>query len=145
MAKKIIGQVVWLGLVVKNFKAQQEFYRDVLGLKELTSGPHWAHFELDATHMLELMTGWPEPPHGRRCFRPGFQVEDIKAARRALAARGLEPTSDIQGGKKFGSFWCSFKDADGNYFELKQLVSSSARRASKPRRSAGKKARAARP
>jgi catechol 2,3-dioxygenase-like lactoylglutathione lyase family enzyme len=144
VAKKIPGHVVWLGLVVKDFEAQREFYRDVLGLKELKAGAHWAHFELGAGHRLELMSGWPEPPYQRRCFRPGFQVKDIKAARRALLARGLEPSSDINGGKRFGSFWCSFKDADGNYFELKQLIPSSTRRPSKARRHASKKSRAAR-
>ncbi len=129
MAKKITDRIVWLGVFVKNFQAQRRFYRDVLGMKELKAGDGWAHFKLGTSTMLELMLVSPEPPHQRKGFRPGFQVKDIKAARRELIERGAEPGSGIKGGKKAGGFWCSFKDADDNYFEIKQVIVSSSRRA----------------
>ncbi len=131
MTKKITDRIVWLGVFVKKFEAQRKFYRDMMGLEELKSGDGWAHFKLGTSSMLELMSLSPEPPHHRKGFRPGFQVKDIKAARREFIKRGAEPGSSIQGGKKAGGFWCSFKDADDNYIELKQILASPSRKAAK--------------
>ena len=122
MSKINVGRVVWLGVVVKDLKAQQRFYRDVVGLDVIESGEGWAHLDLGAGHLLELLQRSDEPPTEKKGFRPGFQVKDIEAARQELIARGAKPVGEIEGGAELGGSWCSFRDAEGNYFEIKQLM-----------------------
>ncbi len=51
--------------------------------------------------------------------------DDIHAARDALVARGVEAVTEIDGGEDAQGYWCYFRDAEGNIFELSQRLGSS--------------------
>ena len=131
MPRKNAGRVVWLGVVVKDMEAQLRFYRDVVGLEVIQAEDSWAHLDLGAGHLLELLALSDEPPEDRKGYRPGFQVSDIEAARRELVSRGAKPIGDIEGGARTGGRWCSFRDPEGNYFEIKELIRTAAKKAAK--------------
>jgi predicted enzyme related to lactoylglutathione lyase len=150
MAELKVGRTVWVGVIVKDVAAARRFYSEIVGLKELDGGEEWAHFSLRVPdHLLEILPVADEPPFDKPGFRPGFQVEDIEAARKEMIARGAKPVSKIQGSVAQGGRWCSFEDMEGNYFELKQVLraraaSRSAKKQSKPARRAGGKTKTAR-
>jgi catechol 2,3-dioxygenase-like lactoylglutathione lyase family enzyme len=92
------------------------FYRDVLGLKMIRQeGGAWAQF--DAGGRLFALHGAGEgqtvSPGGATAV---FSVNDLDAARTALADRGVRITheGDVQGYARF----VSFHDPDGNTVEL---------------------------
>lgn len=122
MTKLNVGRVVWVGLTVKDLEAEKRFYREMLDLEVLDSGEEWAHLDLGGGHLLELLRLSGEAPSDKKGFRPGFQVGNIVAARDELVARGAKPVGDIEGGAESGGLWCSFRDPEGNYFEIKQII-----------------------
>lgn len=134
MQKVDAGRVVWIGLVVEDMGAQLRFYTDVVGLDVIEAGETWAHLDLGGGHLLELLQLSDEPPADKKGFRPGFQVKDIEAARTELILRGAEAIGDIDGGAGLGGRWCSFRDAEGNYFEIKQLMRPAAKSKSTKKR-----------
>jgi predicted enzyme related to lactoylglutathione lyase len=134
MPKINAGKVVWLGVVVKDMEAQLRFYGDVLGLEVIEAEESWAHLDLGSGHLLELLQLSGEPPADKKGFRPGFQVKDIEAAREELISRGAKPMDEIEGGAESGGRWCSFRDPEGNYFEIKQVMRPPAKKTSAKRR-----------
>jgi catechol 2,3-dioxygenase-like lactoylglutathione lyase family enzyme len=113
----------WLGVVVNDLEEQRRFYRDVLGLTEIGAGGGWVHFDMGFPNVLELLQrtdGQPEYDTVR--FQPGFAVDDIHEARTALIERGVEAISEIDGGPESNGYWCYFRDAEGNVFEISQRV-----------------------
>lgn len=53
-------------------------------------------------------------------YQVGYAVEDVRTAREHLIARGVQPISDVEGTAEAGGWWCYFRDAEGNVFELKE-------------------------
>jgi predicted enzyme related to lactoylglutathione lyase len=118
--KQIIGQVIWIGVVVKDYEAQKQFYGGLLGLKVQLSDDSHTIYEVAVATVLELKVISPEQPqNSKKGFQPGYQVTDIEAARAELIARGGSPVGEIHTGKS-GSKWCYFKDGEGNIFLLSQ-------------------------
>jgi hypothetical protein len=103
----------------------------VVGLDVIEADDEWAHLDLGAGHLLELLKIDDEPPTDRKGYRPGFEVRDIKVARSELLARGAKPVGDIEGGARSGGRWCSFRDPEGNYFEIKQMIRPAAKKSAK--------------
>jgi catechol 2,3-dioxygenase-like lactoylglutathione lyase family enzyme len=117
-----LGWPNWIGVVVDDFERQRAFYRDVLGLRELGSGDGWAHFDMGFPNVFELLQRTEEPQYDRLRYQVGFATDDIHAARAALVARGAEPVTEIAGGPESQGYWCYFRDAEGNVFELSQRL-----------------------
>src|SRR6266487_5392057 len=80
-----IGQIA---LTVSDLEKAVTFYRDALGMKHLFNAPPAMAFF--AAGSVRLMLSRPEKPDSERfgCALY-FKVEDIHAARDALAARGV--------------------------------------------------------
>ena len=80
-----IGQI---GLTVSDLEKAAAFYRDALGLKHLFNAPPGMAFF--AAGNVRLMLSRPEKPDSERfgCALY-FKVADIRAARDALAERGV--------------------------------------------------------
>jgi predicted enzyme related to lactoylglutathione lyase len=112
----------WFGLVVEDLEAQRRFYRDVLGLTELGAGDGWVHFDMGFPNVFELLQRSDDPEYEHPRFQPGFAVDDIHSARERLVARGVEPVTEIDGGPEAQGYWCYFRDAEGNIFELSQRL-----------------------
>lgn len=112
----------WIGVVVDDMDAQRRFYRDVLGLKELGAGEDWVHFDMGFPNILELLQRSDEPKYDRPRFQPGFAVDDIHAARERMLAAGVESISEVDGAPEGQGYWCYFRDAEGNVFEISQRL-----------------------
>ena len=112
----------WIGVVVDDLETQRSFYRDTLGLAELGAGDGWVHFDLGFPNVLELLQRSDEPQYDRPRYQVGFATDDIHAGREALIARGVEALTEIEGGPEAHGYWCYFRDAEGNVFELSQRL-----------------------
>ena len=113
----------WLGAVVNDLEKQRTFYRDALGFTEIGAGDGWVHFDMGFPNVFELLQRTEgEPEYDTVRFQPGFAVDDIQEARAQLIARGVEPISEIDGGPESNGYWCYFRDAEGNVFEISQRV-----------------------
>lgn len=100
---------------VRDLDRAVRFYEDVLGLK-LKSRDFVARFDIDGV-LFELVPG---TPGGQGNARLCLAVDDIEAARRDLAAKGVQasPTE-----RKSNGLLCSFHDPDGNEICLWQYSS----------------------
>jgi catechol 2,3-dioxygenase-like lactoylglutathione lyase family enzyme len=109
----------WIGVVCDDLETQRCFYRDVLGMKEVRSGPSYVWFELDG-RLFELLAKSELPQYDRRRVSLGYEVDDIDVAAAELRKRGVVPLSEVQGGPEVGQCWAYFKDAEENVFEVIQ-------------------------
>lgn len=112
----------WIGVVVEDLEAQRHFYRDALGLNELSAGEGWVHFDMGFPNILELLQRSDEPEYDAPRYQVGFATDDLHAARDALVARGVEQVTEIDGSEDAQGYWCYFRDAEGNIFELSQRL-----------------------
>ncbi|MGH3442371.1 MAG: VOC family protein [Nitriliruptorales bacterium] len=113
---------IWVGVVVDDLEGQRRFYRDTLGFAELSAGEDSVWFDGGWPHLFELIPRPADPYQGGGGYRVGFAVEDIRAARVALIARGAEPLGDVEGSESAGGWWCAFRDPEGNVFEIKEAA-----------------------
>jgi len=116
-----LGWPVWIGIVCDDLEAQRHFYGDVMGLKELQSGPSYVWFDLDGK-LFELLAKSSLPEYNERRVVFAFEVENIHNARAQLVKKGVEPVTEIEGGPGAGQYWAYFKDAEGNLFEIVQRL-----------------------
>jgi catechol 2,3-dioxygenase-like lactoylglutathione lyase family enzyme len=114
----------WIGVVVEDLETQRRFYRDALGLAELGAGDGWVHFDMRFPNILELLQRSDEPEYDQRRYQVGYATDDIHATREALLARGVEQVTELDGGPEAQGYWCYFRDAEGNIFELSQRLGS---------------------
>ncbi len=91
------------------------FYTDVLGMK-LTSRDFVARFDIDGV-LFELVPA--DHVEGNGNARLCLAVEDIEAARRDLASRGI---ATAPGQHKSNGWLTSFRDPDGNEICLWQYA-----------------------
>lgn len=120
MGDELLRWPSWIGVISENLEGQRRFYRDVLGLREMRSGEGYAWFDMGGGNLFELIATSDEPQYNSPRFQIGFDVGDIRAAREELIARGVEPISEIEGSDEAGSYWCYFRDPEGNIFEITQ-------------------------
>jgi catechol 2,3-dioxygenase-like lactoylglutathione lyase family enzyme len=112
----------WIGLVVRDLQGQRRFYRDVLGFPELAADEGWVQFDMGWPNLLELVRVGTDPQYDRPRYQPGFAVDDIRAAREELMARGAEAITGVEGSPEAGGLWCYFRDPEGNVFEISQRL-----------------------
>jgi catechol 2,3-dioxygenase-like lactoylglutathione lyase family enzyme len=98
------------------FTAQMDrmtkFYRDVLGLKQVTDEKGWREFSAGGA-LIALHSG-PSSP-GRKGPKIAFYAKDVAALREKLVARGAE-FGRVRVGESF--CLCDGKDPDGNPIQL---------------------------
>lgn len=87
------------------------FYRDVLGLRQMSDSPGWREFKAGAV-TVALHSGTPSP--GRKGPKLAFRSDDVAALRETLNRRGAKF------GKVSGTALqlCNGKDPDGNWLQL---------------------------
>jgi catechol 2,3-dioxygenase-like lactoylglutathione lyase family enzyme len=115
MTETRLGFPKWIGVVCANLDGQRRFYRDVLALREADAGEDWVQFDLGAGVTFEVVAQSADPEYDQPRYQIGFVVDDIRAAREDLLARGVEPVTDIKGKL---SYWAYFRDPEGNVFEI---------------------------
>ena len=98
-------------LFTAQMDAMSKFYRDVLGLKQVTMEKGWQEFAAGGAR-IALHSGPPSP--GRKGPKIVFYAKDVAAAREKLVARGAK-----FGKAKVGVIClCDGKDPDGNPIQL---------------------------
>lgn len=110
----------WIGVVCENFERQRDFYREVLGLHEAEQGDDWVQYDLGPGVTFELLRRSSDPEYDGTRYQVGFVVDDIRAARDELLARGIQPVTDIKESADGESSWAYFRDPEGNVFEITQ-------------------------
>jgi catechol 2,3-dioxygenase-like lactoylglutathione lyase family enzyme len=91
--------------------AMARFYRDVLGLKQVTDESGWKEFDAGAVR-IALHSGPASP--GRKGPKIVFYAKDVAVLREKLVARGA-----TLGKVREGEFClCDGKDPDGNPIQL---------------------------
>lgn len=98
-------------LFTNQMEAMSAFYRDVLGLKQVTDEKGWREFDAGGV-TVALHSGPPSP--GRKGPKIAFLAKDVAALRDTLIKRGAKfgkvSTGDFQ--------LCNGKDPDGNPVQL---------------------------
>ncbi|HXC56872.1 MAG TPA: VOC family protein [Rhizomicrobium sp.] len=98
-------------LFTARMEAMTEFYRDVLGLRQVTDEKGWREFDAGGSR-IALHSGPPSP--GRKGPKIAFFSKDVAGLRKTLVGRGA----------KFGKvgaapyFLCDGRDPDGNPIQL---------------------------
>lgn len=108
-------------LFVSKFEECLRFYRDVLGLAPMRKegSAHEEFVELDGGGVTFAIHGGHEgAAHGGRPVALHFEVEDILAVVERIREAGYE-TGEPQR-MEYGVYECSFRDPDGNEFDLTQ-------------------------
>lgn len=111
-------KLVWVGIRTTDFGKSVRFFRDVMGmtLHELDENKEFAWFKLESGQSFELFG----PADQKRAFMTGpvlgFQVEDVRAARREMEAAGVEFITEVREAR--GSAWCYFKGPSGEVLEI---------------------------
>ncbi|MDX6540621.1 MAG: glyoxylase family protein [Gaiellales bacterium] len=140
-----------VGITVKDLEASIHFYHDVLGLQFSNEPSPWFDGEALGTAvgvpggalrqvslllgdtMLELLeyksppseTTGPLKSNSRGASHVGFLVDDIKAKKAELEAKGIEFYSEINfvdDGVLAGWRWVYFEDPDGYPLELVEVA-----------------------
>ena len=98
-------------LFTNQMEAMTAFYRDVLGLKQVTNDKGWREFDAGGV-TIALHSGTPSP--GRKGPKIAFRAKDVAAMRATLVGRGAK-----FGKVSVGAFQlCNGKDPDGNPVQL---------------------------
>lgn len=115
-----LGFPRWVGVVCDDYERQRDFYRTVLGLREVSEGDGWVQYDLGPNATFELLRRSSDPEYDRARYQVGFVVEDIEAAQREMLARGAEPVTAVIVASDGSSRWAYFRDPEGNVFEITQ-------------------------
>ncbi|MGH2723671.1 MAG: VOC family protein [Actinomycetota bacterium] len=123
MGELRLGWPAWIGVVTEDLEAQRRFYRDVLAFRETEADETYVMFDLGEGRLLELLArDEAVPQYDERRVQVGFLVEDIRAAAAELESRGATRISEVEGGPESRQWWCYFRDAEGNVFEIAQKL-----------------------
>ncbi len=104
-------------LGVRDLAAALAFYQNKLGLKVIMQEPSLALLQC-GTVLLGLSRGHTKlAPHVAGATEVVFQVEDVRSAHKALAARGIVFTTEPR--QATPTDWVAhFKDADGHLLSV---------------------------
>jgi predicted enzyme related to lactoylglutathione lyase len=117
MSKMVVGYV---NIGVRDFKAALVFYRDVLGLPVSIADEAFSYARFDTGAVPFAIAGGGEDKGGVREDKHtgiGFCVDDVDAAHRELAAKGVRFTM-LPSKQPWGGYMALFADPDGNVFYL---------------------------
>jgi catechol 2,3-dioxygenase-like lactoylglutathione lyase family enzyme len=111
MATKTKMKMARVILFTNQMDRMTAFYRDILGLRQVTNEKGWREFDAGGV-TVALHSGPPSP--GRKGPKIAFRAKDVAATRAILIERGAKfgKVSD-------GEFQlCNGKDPDGNPVQL---------------------------
>ena len=114
-------------LVVKDFKAALEFYTKVVGLKLMESSEEWGWAELQGheggSRLGIARTSSEEKLGPGSNAVPTFSVASLEVAAAEMEKKGAKRVGDVMevpGHVKM----LLFKDADGNHFQMVEMLGS---------------------
>jgi DNA-binding transcriptional MerR regulator len=117
----LLGPIASVRVFGRNLDAARAFYRDVLGLTELSSTPSWAVYQVGPVQLI-AETDQPEEgeaPAAGRFTGFSFAVDDAAEVCEVLAGRGVEIVGppEVQ---PWGGTLAHIADPDGNVLTLVQ-------------------------
>ena len=115
----MLKQLNSLMVYVRDMPRAVSFYRDVLGLPIVMESPGFSQFDAGNGISLGLHVAMGETRTPEPGWVPGFNVDDIRAARERVVAAGGRITldyHDIPGGVIF-----ELADPDGNRVDVAQM------------------------
>ena len=98
-------------LFTNQMEKMTAYYRDVLGLKQVTDDKGWREFDAGGV-TIGLHSGPPSP--GRKGPKIAFFAKDVAALRAVLVKRGAKFGKVSEGEFRL----CNGKDPDGNPVQL---------------------------
>ncbi len=108
--------VAWVGTRTDHFDAMLAFARDVLGLKPTTSRPDFAVFQLPDGDRMEIFGPSDQEHVFMRCPLAEFRVDDVRAARAEMEAKGIPFVGPIRSAA--GVTWSHFIAPDGHLYGI---------------------------
>jgi len=108
----------WAGVRSTNLKSTVSFFRDTLGLSLIEQHESWAQFEMPSGQLFEVFGSKSSYYQLHACPVLGFQVEDVRAARKELESAGVEFVTGVFGNES--EAWTYFRDPDSHIYELWQ-------------------------
>lgn len=137
MRTQSIG-LVWI--VVKDFQKAVKFYTEIAGLKIVEINAEWGWAELEGHEGTGMKLGIAQQCEGCEPIRPGqngvvtFKVSNIEEACKDLEAQGanlIGKTEEVPGHVKMQTV----RDADGNHFQVVEVLSETCHSEDKPKNS----------
>lgn len=113
----------WAGVRTRDLKSATRFFTDVLGLTVIHEGKGVVQFEMPSGQLFEVFSSESRYYQLHACPVLGFQVEDVRAARKELESRGVEFVTEIYGDES--EVWVYLRGPDGYLYELWQTPRSS--------------------
>ena len=116
-----VSGFTWAGVRTKDFQGTVRFFSERMGLpvgfQDDAKGV--AVFSLPSGQMLEVFGPSYEHYDRHECPAIGFEVSDIREARRELEAAGMEFVSGLTEAEG-GAAWTHFRGPDGFLYALQQ-------------------------
>jgi uncharacterized glyoxalase superfamily protein PhnB len=100
-----------------------DWYSKTLGLTISASYPEWKEFQMQQGSRFAIdVTSFPRSVVEKQPIMLSFEVEDIHAAVRDLASKGVRfyPSTEKTIFEAGPSLVCTFHDPDGNWMQLSQ-------------------------
>lgn len=116
---RVLGYT-WAGVRTDNLKSAAGFFADILGLSLIHEGKDLIQFEMPSGQLFEVFASESRYYQLHTCPVLGFQVEDVRAARKELESRGVEFVTDLYGNNT--EAWTYFRGPDGYLYELWQTA-----------------------
>ncbi len=114
-----LSQIGQIGIPARDLDRAVAFYRDALGMRHLFSVPNLAFFDCGGIRLMLSRPERPELDHPSSIIY--FKVDDIEAAYRTLAERGVrfEDTPHVIAKMETYDLWMAFfRDSEENYLAI---------------------------
>lgn len=108
----------WAGVRTSDLNSSSRFFSDILGLRQVHHGKALVQFELPSGQLFEVFSSESRYYSFHNCPVVGFQVEDVRAAKREMESSGIEFMTEVLGDDK--EAWAYFRGPDGYLYEIWQ-------------------------
>ena len=114
---RVLGYT-WAGVRTRDLNSSSRFFSDILGLQRVHDDKGLVQFELPSGQLFELFSSESRYYEFHNCPVVGFQVEDVRAAKREMESKGVDFMTDVFGDDK--EAWAYFRGPDGYLYEIWQ-------------------------
>ncbi|HJS98684.1 MAG TPA: VOC family protein [Terriglobales bacterium] len=116
---RVLGYT-WAGVRTSELESTAGFFSNVLGISIIHQGKDLVQFETPSGQLFEVFGSESRYYQLHTCPVLGFQVEDVRAARKELESRGVEFVTEVDGDES--EAWVYFRGPDGYLYELWQTA-----------------------
>ena len=114
---RVLGYT-WAGVRSTDLESTVRFFAETLGLSLIEQHEGLAQFVMPSGQLFEVFGSKSRYYQLHACPVLGFQVEDVRAARRELESAGVEFVTDVFGDES--EAWTYFRGPDSYVYELWQ-------------------------